>query len=131
MPAVWPDDLEHRADIPAMFDQDTADQSVTIGRVRRPGRVNSVEFIPGWTQAGTNTNFRTLNLVNQTSGLTVATLALTSGVDLTRGTAKPITITAANARIAVGDVLVWTSVATATGAADPGGQVIVQQTLDN
>lgn len=38
-----------------------------------------------------------------------------------------ITITAANAKLAVGDLLEWVSTATGSGAPEVGGRVIVQQ----
>lgn len=133
MPAGWPPDLQTEADIPSMWDQDTADQVVMVARVQRPGAINSVEFIPGWTRSGANTNFRTLNLYNRgktgAGTALVATLALTSGVDLTKFVAKVIPVTAANAAIVVGDVLEWVSSPTGTGAPDVGGRVVVQQTL--
>lgn len=133
MAVTHPPDLTMTADVPSMFDQDTADQIALVGRVRYPGTINSVEFIPNWTRAGTDTNYRTLNLYNRgTAGAgttLVATLALTSGVDLTKFVAKSITITAANAAVAVGDVLEWVSSATLTGAPDVGGKVIVQQSM--
>lgn len=131
--SAYPPALEMRADVAAMFDQDTADNVQMVGRCRYAGIVNGVVFIPNWSLTGTNTNFRTLNLINRGSAgagtTTIATLALTSGVDLTKFTAKVIPITAANATVAVGDVLEWVSSATLTGAPDPGGQVIVQQSL--
>lgn len=127
----YPPALEMQADVPAMFSQDGADQVVMVGRVQHEGIVNSVEFIPNWTLAGTNTNYRTLTLYNRgTAGAgttAIATLALTSGVNLTKFVPKAITITGANATVAVGDLLEWVSTATLTGAPDVGGKVIVQQ----
>ena len=132
-PAVWPPDLTLQADSHAMFDQDTADRVTTVGRIRYPGTISSVEFIPNWSLTGTDTNFRTLSLINRgTAGLgntTIATLALTSGVNLTKFIAKTIPITAANATVVVGDTLEWVTTATLTGAPDPGGRVIVQQAV--
>ena len=131
MPAAYPPLLEHTARVPSMFDQDGADSRTAVGRVRRPGSINSVEYIPNWARTGANTNYRTLNLYNRGqagAGTTlVATLALTSGVDLTASAAKTITITAANAAVVVGDVLEWVSSATGAGAPETGGLVIVQQ----
>lgn len=133
MPATYPVALEMRADAPSMFDTDGADRITMVGRVRYPGIVNSVEIIPNWTMAGANTNSRTYTLYNRgTSGAgttAIATLALTSGVDLTKFASKAITITAANAVVAVGDVLEWESLHVGTGLPDPGGQVIVQQSM--
>jgi hypothetical protein len=135
MPTVWPPDLTMKADVPAMFDGDGNDRHVIVGRCRYKGVVNSVEFFPNWTMAGANTNSRTYSLVNRgTSGAgstVIATLALTSGVDLTKYAAKTITITAANAAVNVGDVLDWVSEHAGTGLPDPGGLVVVQQTQDS
>ena len=129
-----PPDLEMVADVPAMFDQDGAAQRANLGRVRYPGLVNSVEFIPSWSLTGANTNYRTIAVYNRgTSGAgtaLVASLDLTSGVDLTRGVAKALTLGAgADRAIAVGDSLEWISTATGTGAPAAGGRVIVQQSL--
>ena len=133
MPTVYPPDLTLTADVPSMFEADGADQRVLVGRVRYPGSVNSVEFIPSWTQAGADTNSRTLTLYNRRtdgSGTTaIATLALTSGTDLARAVSETITITAANATVVVGDILEWESLHVGTGLPDPGGQVIVQQAV--
>lgn len=133
MPTVYPPDLTLTADVPSMFDADGADQRVLVGRVRYPGSVNSVEFVPAWTQAGADTNSRTLTLYNRRtdgSGTTaIATLALTSGTDLARAVSETITITAANATVVVGDILEWESLHVGAGLPDPGGQVIVQQAV--
>jgi len=127
----YPPDLTHEADVPSRFDSDGSDYVVMVSRAQKPGLVNSVEFIPNWTLAGTNTNYRTLTLYNRgTAGAgttAIATLALTSGVNLTKFVPKAITITAANATVAVGDLLEWVSTATGSGAPEVGGRVIVQQ----
>jgi hypothetical protein len=134
MPVTHPPDLTMTADVPSMFDADGADRVTMVGRVRYPGTINSVEFIPNWTRAGANTNYRTLSLYNRgTAGAgtaLVATLALTSGVDLTKFVSKTITLGAAADRaVAVGDVLQWVTSPTGSGAPDAGGRVIVQQSL--
>ena len=129
----YPPDLEHRADVASRFDSDGSDYVQMVGRVQKPGLVNSVEFIPNWTLSGTNTNYRTLTLYNRgTDGAgttAVATLALTSGVNLTNFVPKAIPVTAGNGTLAVGDLLEWVSTATLTGAPDVGGKVIVQHSL--
>lgn len=134
MPAQWPDDLTFKADLPAMFDNDAADQEKTIGRVVRTGLVNSVEYIPDWNLTGAATNNRTFTLFNRrstgTGTTTMATLVMTSGVSVTRGVAVAMTLaSAANRNVAVGDILQWESLHAGNGMADPGGQVIVQQTF--
>lgn len=128
----YPRDLEMSCDVPAMFDGDTQAQRASLGRVRRPGIVNSVELIPSWTLSGANTNYRTIAVYNRgTAGsgtALVASLDLTSGVDLTRGVSKVLTLGAAADRVlAVGDMLEWISTATGTGAPSAGGRVVVQQ----
>ena len=129
----YPRDLELTADVPSTFEADGADRRVMVGRVRYPGTISSVEFIPAWSLTGANTNSRTLTLYNRGTGgagtTAIATLALTSGVDLTRSVSKAITITAANATVVVGDILEWESLHVGTGLPDPGGQVIVQQAV--
>lgn len=133
MPAVYPPDLTMKCDVTQMFDNDGGDRLQIVERVRYPGVVNSVEFIPNWTMSGANTDSRTYTLYNRGvagAGTTaIATLALTSGVNLTKFAAKTITVTAANATVAVGDVLEWESLHVGNGLPDPGGQVVVQQTM--
>ena len=133
MAVTHPPDLTMSADAPQMFDNDAGDQCVNVGRCRFAGYINSVELIPNWTMSGANTNSRTYTLYNRgTSGsgtTAIATLALVSGVNLTKFQSKAITITGANAQVAVGDVLEWESLHVGTGLPDPGGKVIVQQSL--
>lgn len=133
MPVSWPEELTLTIDSPSMFDNDAGDQVQTV-RVIRPGLVNSVELIPNWTLSGTNTNTRTYTLLNLgqsgAGSATVATLALTSGVNLARGVSKAITLGAGADRIvAAGDVLAWRSVASGNGLPDVGGQVVIQQSF--
>lgn len=129
----YPPDLTMTRDVASMFDADGADKNVIVGRVQRPGTVNSVEFIPAWTLSGAATNSRTMTLYNRgTAGAgttAIATLALVSGVNLTKGVAKVIPITAGNAAIVVGDTLQWESLHVGSGLPEVGGQVVVQQTL--
>ena len=133
MPALWPPDLTLEISIPQQFDADAADQLHTV-TVKRPGLINSVVFYPNWTVSGANTNTRTLSLINLgqsgAGSASCASLALTSGVNLTRGVSKEITLgTAANRTVAVGDVLAWRSIASGSGLPDPGGRVVIQQTF--
>ena len=130
----WPDDLQFVRDVGAMFDQDGSDKVDVVGRVMRPGVVNSVEFIPNWTMNGADTNSRTYTLYNRGSAgagtAVVAQLALTSGVNLTKFVPKVITLgTGANRVVAVGDVLEWESLHVGTGLPDPGGKLVVQQSF--
>lgn len=87
-----------------------------------------VNYIPGSTQAGANTNSRTYSLFNRNNStgagtVLMATLAAVSGVDLTDNVPKviPISGTPANLEMAAGDVLEWESLHIGTGIADPGG----------
>lgn len=132
----YPPALEFRAVLPQMFDNDAGDQVQVVGRVQRPGLVNSVEIIPNWSMSGANTNSRTYTLKNLgASGVgtaVVATLALTSGVNLSKGVAKVITLgDAADRDIVVGDILVWESTRVGTGLPDPGGLIVVQQSSES
>lgn len=97
--------------------------------------VTLVQYIPKGTQAGANTNSRTLNLYNRnatdgTGAVLIATLALTSGVDLTDNVAKTIPLSgiAANLLLTVGQVMEAQSLHVLTGIADPGGRWIVTTT---
>jgi hypothetical protein len=103
-----------------------------IGEAPFAGTVTSVTYMPTAALSGANTNSRTLNLYNRGqagAGTTVvATLALTSGVNLVDNDEKTITLsgTPANLVLVAGDVLEWESLAVGTGIADPGGLVKVE-----
>lgn len=134
MPTQWPDDLVLEVDVPSMFGgQDGADQMAMV-TVKRPGVVNSVAFYPSWTMNGADTNSRTYTLYNRgqagAGSAVVAQLALTAGVNLSKGVAKVITLGAAASRaVLVGDVLEWQSLHVGTGLPDPGGRLVVQQSF--
>ena len=133
MPVGWPPGLEMQCDVPSMFDGDQQARRQSLGRCSRSGLINSVEYVPSWSLTGANTNYRTIAVYNRGQAgagtALVASLDLTSGVDLTRGLAKALTLGAAADRvIAVGDHLEYISTATGTGAPDAGGRVIVQHT---
>lgn len=133
MAVTHPPDLTMTAGMDQMFDNDAGDKVVQVGRARYPGTVNSVEYVPGWSVTGAATNNRTLTLINRRgsgAGTTViASVALTSGTNLSRGVAYSLPITSAGAALAVGDVLEWQSVHVGTGLPEPGGRVIVQQSM--
>jgi hypothetical protein len=125
----WPPDLTFTAFTPAITTISNDAQSV-VGRSQRAGTINGVTYIPAGTQAGADTHTRTISLFNRTAGVTVATLALTSGVNLTDNTAKVITLSAAaNRTVNVNDVLEWESLHVSNGIADPGGLIIVTMAL--
>lgn len=130
MPANWPPDLEMAASIDQMFDNDGADQVLLIGRSKKTGTINSVEFIPNWTQAGANTDSRMFTLFNRrTDGLgttTIAQLLMTSGASVTKFVPKSISLTTSALSLAVGDILEWESLHVGNGIPDVGGRVVVQ-----
>jgi hypothetical protein len=109
-----------------------ATDSFTLGAARFTGKVTSVTYTPEAASTGDNTNYRTYTLVNKGtdgSGTTViATLALTTGVNLVAFDAKSATLsaTAADLVVTAGDELAWVSTHTASGLVDPGGTVIVK-----
>ena len=128
-----PDDLTHTMTVPGNATI-TTDAVVPLVRITRPGVVNSVEFLANAAQSGADTHSRTFRLYNRGQAgagtALVASLALTSGVDLAAYVAKAITLGAAADRVvAVGDVLVWDSLHVGNGILDAGGLVIVQQSL--
>ena len=102
-----------------------ADDSFVIGEVTGAGRVTEVTYQPEAASTGDNTNYRTYTLVNKGSdglGTTViATLALTTGVNLVAFDEKAATLSVvANAiNVAESDVLVWVSTHTASGTVQP------------
>lgn len=111
-----------------------SDATTELGEAQFAGTVTRVAYIPSATITGADTNSRTVTIVNKgQSGVgttTVATLALTSGVNATGSDAKAVTLsgTAANLVVAQGDVLAFVSTHVGTGLADPGGQVVVEIT---
>lgn len=132
--SMWPPDLTLSADVPAMFDQDGADQNILVGRCRHTALVANVEFLPAWALAGANTNSRTLTLYNRgrtgNGTAVVAQLALTAGVNLEKGVSKSITLGTATDRMLVpGDVLQWESLHIGNGLPDVGGLVVVQLSM--
>lgn len=101
------------------------------------GTVTSVSYTAIAAVTGANSPAsRTLSVVNKgadgTGTTAVATLALTSGVDLAAADEKAVTLTAtaADKVVAAGDVLALNSTAVGgTGLADPGGtwEVIIER----
>ena len=133
MPALWPIDLTLNADTPSMFDGDAQDKPTMVGRVRYPGTVNSVEFIPNWSLTGANTNSRTFTLFNRrttgTGTTTVAQVLMTAGSAMTKFVPFSVSITSAGAGVAPGDILEWESLHVGSGLPDPGGRIVVQQAV--
>ncbi len=136
MPAIYPPDLTLNADAPPMFDGDQQDRVVMVGRVRYPGTINSVEFIPNWNLTGQATNNRTFTLFNRrTNGLgttTVAQVLMTAGSSMTKFVPFSLSISASGMVVAPGDILEWESLHVGTGPGglpDPGGRIVVQQAV--
>lgn len=109
-----------------------ADDTFALEPARFTGKVTSVSYTPEAAATGDNTNARTFTLVNKGaagSGTTViATLALTTGVNLVAFDEKAATLsaTAADLLVTAGDELAWVSTHTGTGVVDPGGAVVVK-----
>lgn len=122
------------AEIPAAAANATT--TTVVVEVPKDGKVTKVVYVPKAGITGANTDSRTLALVNKgddgAGSTSVASLALTSGVNATAFDAKEITLsgTAANKAVDAGDVLVLTSTHVGTGIADPGGRVIVSIDAD-
>lgn len=108
-----------------------ADDTFTLEPARFTGKVTSVNYAPEAAATGDNTNARTFTLVNKGqsgAGTTViATLALTTGVNLVAFDEKAFTLsaTASDLLVTQGDVLALVSTHTGTGVVDPGGTVKV------
>lgn len=104
----------------------TADPTFVVMKAPYALTISAVRYIPVASKSGADTNSRTLNLYNRTTGagaVLIATLALVSGVDLVDNVAKaiPLSATPANLEVASGDVLEWESLHVGTGITDPGG----------
>lgn len=124
-----------RASVPAVTIAASADQVVAESHVA--GTVTSVTYTPEAAITGAaSPDSRTFTLVNKGtdgstgSDVTIATLAMTSGVNAVAFDEKAITLssTAADLAVAVGDILVWVSTAVtgAGGLVDPGGTVEIE-----
>ena len=108
-----------------------ADDTFVLGPAPFDCKITSVTYTPETATTGDNTNYRTYTLVNKgAAGLgstVIATLALTTGVNLVAFDEKAATVTAtaADQLVTAGDVLTWVSTHTASGLVDPGGTVKV------
>lgn len=107
------------------------DDDTVLGQAPFDCTVTAVQYVAEAAITGADTNSRTVSLVNKGqagSGTTsVASLALTSGVNATANDEKVITLsgTAANLDLTAGDTLLWRSIHVGTGITDPGGVVRV------
>ncbi|MEU3665752.1 hypothetical protein [Streptomyces virginiae] len=115
-------------DVPAVSTAGNDDDSV-VGQAPFDCTVTAVEYVPEAAITGADTNSRTVSLVNKgqagSGSTTVASLALTNGVNATAYNERTITLsgTAANLVLAAGDTLQWRSIHVGTGITDPGGLV--------
>lgn len=107
------------------------DDDTVLGQAPFACTVTSVQYVAEAAITGADTNSRTVSLVNKgqagSGTTTVASLALTNGVNATANDEKTITLsgTAANLVLAAGDTLQWRSIHIGTGITDPGGVVRV------
>jgi hypothetical protein len=108
-----------------------SDGAVVLGIVPEDCTVSAVTYTTNTAVTGANTNSRTIAVVNKGAAgsgtTTVASLALTSGVNTVAFDEKAVTLsgTAADLNCTEGDVLAFTSTHVGTGLADPGGVVKV------
>lgn len=120
------------ATIPAATIAANTDQAVTEAPF--DATVTKVALVPEAAVTGDNTNTRTFTLVNKGqagAGTTVvATLALTTGVNLVAFDEKLFTLSAVAGATSVvaGDVLQVNEVIAASGLAHSGGRVVVEFT---
>ena len=116
------------ADVPAVSTAGNDDDSV-VCQAPFDGTVSAVQYVPEAAITGADTNRRTVSLVNKgqagSGSTTVASLALTNGVNAAANDEKAVTLsgTAANLNVTAGDTLLWRSVHVGTGITDPGGLV--------
>lgn len=107
----------------------TADGTDSVAQAPFAGTVTAATYVPdGAVTGAASPASRTLAIVNETQSLTVASLPLVGGTNLTAegATALPLSGTPANLVVAAGDVLAFTSTHVGgTGLADPGGLVEV------
>lgn len=107
------------------------DDDTVLGQAPFDCTVTSVQYVPEAAITGADTNSRTVSLVNKgqagSGTTTVASLAMTNGVNSAANDEKAITlsVTAANLDLTAGDTLQWRSIHIGTGITDPGGVVRV------
>lgn len=107
------------------------DGNTVLVVVPEDGTVSAVTYTTPTAITGADTNSRTVSLINKgaagSGSTSVASLALTSGVNTTAFVPKtiPVSGTPANLNVSAGDVLVFNSLHVGTGIADPGGLVRV------
>lgn len=110
------------------------DLSTAIAAAPFDCTVTGVTYVPSAAITGADTNTRTISIVNKQQGgagaVSVATLALVSGVNAAAHDEKALTLsgTPANLAVAAGDVLAFASIKAASGLADPGGLVRITVT---
>lgn len=120
------------ATIPAATIAANVDQAITEAPF--DATVTKVALVPEAAVTGDNTNTRTFTLVNKGqagAGTTVvATLALTTGVNLVAFDEKLFTLSvvAGATSVVAGDVLQVNEVTAASGLAHSGGRVIIEFT---
>lgn len=131
MSVSWPRDLTMQAHVPATAA--TNDLQMIVGPVRYSATVQSVTYIPAGDVTGASGDNRTLTVINHGTGagsVSVASLPLTSGNNLSDNVAATITLASGSARnVEVGDVLGYASTKQSAGVADPGGLLIVTLAL--
>lgn len=106
------------------------DTQTIIGRVPFGGRITAVLFVPLGAVVRGDTPLRTIRLVNKGvnggGGAVIASLSLGVGVPLQAFVACAVPVE--ENTVAVNDILVWESLHTEAGIADPGGAVFVEVT---
>lgn len=111
-----------------------ADAEVSMGEAPFAGTLTDASYTPDATITGVDTNSRTISIINKgasgTGTTSMASLALTNGVNATGYDEKPLTLSAtpANLVVAKGDIISYKSLHIGTGLADPGGLVQVELT---
>ena len=111
-----------------------SDTEVSMGEAPFAGTLTDATYTPDATITGVDTNSRTISIVNKgqtgVGTTSMASLALTNGVNAPGYDEKAITLsgTPANLVVAKGDILSFKSLHIGTGLADPGGLVQVELT---
>lgn len=109
----------------------TADSQSVAGEVKVDGVVSEVTYIPNATNAGADSNTRTMTLYNRGqagAGTTVvATYAMSAGHDMTAYDELTFTLSVVDGALDVvaGDVLELASVHASSGLTEPGGKLTV------
>lgn len=101
-----------------------SDLDTNFPKIEVAATVKSALYFPSASLSGANTNSRTLEVIANDGTTLVASLALTSGVNLVAHQEADLSLNG-TPTVALNDQLKWRSLHVGTGITDPGGLALV------